>query len=361
MILLVLTCFSFDAASLAILEKLNTIESLLQNPTANTSTFRVPSATSPVSPAPQIQHGPAAQTPASIHSTSSAVPPTEPTILIHPRLSVETIIAWPVFAPQRPAYDLKPLLADQTTLRTSFDETRPLLPDQSVGHDLYDRFMNSVYIFNPVLEETELQQYIRDLNHTSVRWDAVSCLVLLVYAHGCLTFSDHPRSQSESSDVRRTRDFQNAEAYFEAALKRMGVLFYDCTLIQAQCFFLAGVYLMATLRPLAAWKMFAQALTCCQTFVPDAKDTNLSIDRQLELYKSIYWACFKSELELRIELNVYENSTWDLAYPEFYPLPREEIRTHKQAIWFYYLGEIALRRLSNSMLHESDALKQADV
>lgn len=343
-----LTLYSFDAASLAILEKLNTIENLLQNPTANASASAAQSATSPVSPAPRI-HGTVIQTPASVYSAASAVLPERSTSPTRSRLSVETIIAWPVFSSQHPTYDLKSLLADHDSPGVLLDETGALSHDQTVKQDLYDRFINSVYIFNPVLEESELQQHIRDLDRTGIRWDAISCLVLLVYAHGYLASSDLPRSQKESLDFRRTRHFQNAEAYFDAALRRVGVLFYGCTLIQAQCFFLAGAYLMATLRPLTAWKMFAQALTCCQTFVPDTKQASTGIDRQLELYRSVYWACFKSELELRIELNVFENSIWDLAYPEFYPLPREEVWTHKQAIWFYYLGEIALRRLSNSM------------
>lgn len=87
----------------------------------------------------------------------------------------------------------------------------------------------------------------------------------------------------------------------------MGLLLCSSGIIEAQNFFLAGVYLMTTMRPVEAWKMFVQALACCQGFVPSSDveggtDPTLGDDgshgRQSEsqLYKSIYWTCFKSEL-----------------------------------------------------------------
>lgn len=94
---------------------------------------------------------------------------------------------------------------------------------------------------------------------------------------------------------RQTVEFKRAEHFFEAAQKRMGLLLCRSTVVEAQCFFLAGVYLMATLRPLEAWKMFVQALTCCQAFVPEQ---SAGEDRESEqrLQEGIYWTCFKSEL-----------------------------------------------------------------
>lgn len=74
----------------------------------------------------------------------------------------------------------------------------------------------------------------------------------------------------------------------------MGQLLYDSSLAQAQAFFLAGVYLMSTMRPFEAWRMFVQALACCQTFVsPSSDDPH---NKESQLHKSIYWTSFKSEL-----------------------------------------------------------------
>lgn len=55
--------------------------------------------------------------------------------------------------------------------------------------------------------------------------------------------------------------------------------------------------------------------------------------------------------ELRLELNVFQNSIWDLTYPLEYPTPPEGLRTNREAVWYYYLAEIALRRLSNRILN----------
>jgi hypothetical protein len=53
---------------------------------------------------------------------------------------------------------------------------------------------------------------------------------------------------------------------------------------------------MTTLRPIEAWKMFVQALACCQG-IPISNNTNdLRSQEELQLQQSIYWTCFKSEL-----------------------------------------------------------------
>jgi len=55
--------------------------------------------------------------------------------------------------------------------------------------------------------------------------------------------------------------------------------------------------------------------------------------------------------ELRLELNVFENSIWDLTYPAFYPSPPDGLKSQREVVWYYYLGEIALRRLGNRILN----------
>lgn len=76
----------------------------------------------------------------------------------------------------------------------------------------------------------------------------------------------------------------------------MGLLLCGSGVIEAQCFFLAGVYLMATLRPIEAWKIFVQALACCQSFSSNLTIPNARTDDEFRLEESIYWTCFKSEL-----------------------------------------------------------------
>lgn len=55
--------------------------------------------------------------------------------------------------------------------------------------------------------------------------------------------------------------------------------------------------------------------------------------------------------ELRLELNIARNSVWDLTYPAFFPSPPEGLESQSEAVWYFYLAEIALRRLGNRILN----------
>jgi hypothetical protein len=92
---------------------------------------------------------------------------------------------------------------------------------------------------------------------------------------------------------RHGEQFQRADAFFQAAQKRMGLLLCSSGIVEAQVFFLAGVYLMMTMRPFEAWKMFVQALASCQAFSPAPGD---SYEESTQLHRTIFWTCFKSEL-----------------------------------------------------------------
>jgi hypothetical protein len=96
-----------------------------------------------------------------------------------------------------------------------------------------------------------------------------------------------------SVEFRTTSRFHRAEAFFQAAQKRMGALLFGSGITEAQAFFLAGVYLMTTMRPVEAWRTFVQALTCCQSFQSATSD---AAAEEAQLQHGIYWTCFRSEL-----------------------------------------------------------------
>ncbi|CAK7210466.1 Zcf27p [Sporothrix bragantina] len=250
-------------------------------------------------------------------------------------------------------------------------------------------FFDNVHVFNPILEEDDVQDYVKMIRFQGIGWDAVSCLTLLIYALGtvCTMFGrDYSGEVVRPSDFRQSAGFHEAEAYFLAAQKRMGMLLCRSGVIDAQCFFLAGVYLMTTLRPVEAWKMFVQALACCQGFLvpiesaitaaaaaggggaamtsPSAASTTTEDGSNPK--RRIYWACYKSELELRLELNPSQKDVWDLTYPTFFPSPPEALKARDETAWYFYLAEIALTRLKNrilSHLYKSDthATKEANL
>ncbi|CAK7217250.1 Zcf27p [Sporothrix eucalyptigena] len=248
-------------------------------------------------------------------------------------------------------------------------------------------FFDNVHVFNPILEEEDVQDYVKMIRFQGIGWDAVSCLTLLIYALGtvCTMFGrDYSGEVELPSDFRQSAGFHEAEAYFLAAQKRMGMLLCRSGVIDAQCFFLAGVYLMTTLRPVEAWKMFVQALACCQGFLVPiesaitaaaagggvAATTSPSAASTTEdgsnPKRRIYWACYKSELELRLELNPSQKDVWDLTYPTFFPSPPDALKARDETAWYFYLAEIALTRLKNrilSHLYKSDtqATKEANM
>ena len=76
----------------------------------------------------------------------------------------------------------------------------------------------------------------------------------------------------------------------------MGLLLSRSGLLEAQCFFLAGAYLMATIRPLEGWKMFVQALASCQAIYGSSVASSMDNERDKRLHETIYWTAFKSEL-----------------------------------------------------------------
>jgi hypothetical protein len=117
---------------------------------------------------------------------------------------------------------------------------------------------------------------------------------LLVYALGFI--SEPFNSTSTSSVSTESSAFQQAESCFSAAQKRMGILLSRTGIMEAQCFFLAGVYLMSILRPIEAWRMFVQAMACCQGFHTSNTADHSQIEDEQKIQNSIYWTCFKSEL-----------------------------------------------------------------
>lgn len=266
-------------------------------------------------------------------------------------MNVENVLSWLPFDDQSPILDLKGLLNQSVTdfpSNSAFDDADQIASEEA----LVQSFTDHVLIFNPVIEEARVQRYVRDARFNGIGWDAQSCLLLLIYANGALVSAGGPVSPSaDASDSRQQTYFRRAESYFSAAQRRLGMLLCRSGVIEAQCFFLAGVYLMACIRPLEAWKMFVQALACCQSFYSGRSPTPGETESDRRLNESIYWTCFKSELELRLELNVSENSVWDLTYPSFFPSPPDELKEQREIVWYYYLAEIALRRLGNRVLN----------
>lgn len=172
---------------------------------------------------------------------------------------------------------------------------------------------------------------------------------------------------------------------------------------------------MYTLRPIASWNHFHQAsttyhlylkLTCGpnggDTFSPNFQHLSLKTKVERRIEQSLYWSCFKSECEFRVELPLPQSEIADFEYPNLFPSPPSpaaagmsprttppsvlhasddldfnhvlggpammggspglnsddtDIRQHSKRLcneeesWYYYLTEIALRRIGNRIIN----------
>jgi hypothetical protein len=288
----------FDPASLAILQRFDALEQLIR--TSFNSSERSNQGNRSL---PLLSTSTDLESPALERANDS----------ISCYINIEAVLSWPIFENQDfdRRLDLKSLLQDNHEYGAS--NSLSLTPDfeDSEANQLLQQFLDNVHIFNPILEEAKIKGYVRNAHSKGISWDAESCLLvsyekipsgrlysraqLLIYALGSIATPYEKATGETSSNFRRSKKFKQAESLFFAAQKRMGMLLCKGGVVEAQCFFLAGVYLMSTLRPMEAWRMFVQAVACCQSFQkPRHIDMNHEEEPQLE--QSIYWSCFKSEL-----------------------------------------------------------------
>lgn len=148
---------------------------------------------------------------------------------------------------------------------------------------------------------------------------------------------------------------------------------------------------MYTLRPLVSWQYFTQASAIYQLYVKTTyglsnTESNIAeaIERmsnrvsvkQRRLEQSLYWSCFKTESEFRVELPLPQSEIASYDHPQMFPSPptpgglepgtplddkgdgeQSELRAHSKRLcneeesWYYYLTEIALRRIGNRIVN----------
>lgn len=84
-----------------------------------------------------------------------------------------------MFNSQAPNLNLKRLLSGQGD---NVHQNLSLATDFEPGAEehLLQRFLDTVFIYNPVLEESDLHQYIREIQFNGLGWDARSCLLVSI-------------------------------------------------------------------------------------------------------------------------------------------------------------------------------------
>ncbi|PLB53926.1 hypothetical protein P170DRAFT_504800 [Aspergillus steynii IBT 23096] len=352
---------SFDPASIQIIERLNQLQSAVGR--CETGIQHLAGGRKALSA--ENFHG------SEISSPQSTSAPIDWDRLLPP--SIEIICRWPTLGLAGTEY----LLSTSTTSpghseresTVSMDDLQPRLM-----RALVDRFFQYVHVKNPILNERSTRRLFSTFCEEGLDWSPESCLALLVLALGATAtpFED------ESLGRKDPETLSHARCFYKAAQKRLGTLIGTPNrVLEAQCFFLSGVCAMTFFQRDIAWRFFLQALACCQQFrfrllegsdeqlrasASPIGESSLSVqERSLTTEQAIYWSAWKSERELRRDLQApdFTLSQAEFAiYPPFFPTPPaiEEERHHgtvdkvHQLSWYFYLSEISLRRLASCIV-----------
>ncbi|OAR01397.1 hypothetical protein LLEC1_04629 [Akanthomyces lecanii] len=298
----------------------------------------------------------------------------------HPA-SADTVLCWEIFEDKFPANALisslfKPNLADAVEDLIAAPSRLSPLDEENIP-SLVDKFLQNVHTKNPILDVEALVKHGRRCADQGIGWDGRSCLVLLACALGSVVkpfdksipqssnvyrCADYPmRQPAGSSSTMYAKELKQADSCFALACRRLGSLKYS--LLGAQCHFFAGA------------GDVGGAL--------NAPSSQLdSTTRKLKrLEQSLYWSAFKSECEFRVELPLQQSEISLSEYPDMFPSPpspiptenssddgttdghtlidAEELELRQHAVrlcneeesWYYYLTEIALRRIGNRIVN----------
>lgn len=210
-----------------------------------------------------------------------------------------------------------------------------------------NNFFDFVHVKNPILDERETRSSMKQMSIDGPSWNSESCFHLLLLANGAYA---KPFPERSIDDPSRT-DFetQNAKSLYQSAQKRISCLPHASYELQAKCYFYSGVFLMSSLQPFEAWRMFLQGLAACQSFstlLSEENASHTSHDKHAE--ESLYWSCWKSERELRIELGLPDFTSSGFDHPKMFPSLPHNCEHSQLRAWYFYLSEISLWRLETS-------------
>ncbi|PVH72481.1 hypothetical protein DL98DRAFT_470364 [Cadophora sp. DSE1049] len=298
----------------------------------------------------------------------------------------DLILAWPIFDGKYLTDCLQDAIFDSTGMIGSSDSAsqavdRPLgtkpvtsgLSETEIS-GLIENFLAAVHTKNPILDENMLKRSANSIIEDGLSWDGPSCLVLLACALGAIaipfeasftqiTFDPHMFRQLERNHA--PQNFEKADTYYLLARRRIGLL--SQSIVASQCHFLSGVFLMFALKPVQAFHEFHHASLIFQVYLKCNRSSPKSPQTQ-RLEQRMYWSCFKSECEILSEIPLPESGIADFEYPHLFPSPPDprnfavSLGFNESALdptssliqqqsWFYYLSEIALRRIGNRVLN----------
>ena len=211
-------------------------------------------------------------------------------------------------------------------------------------------FFEKVNVWYAIVNPNAWHSYYRTAISQGFRSGAESCASLLVLALG--------QAAHYGQSISRVPQGQLVPgmSYFAAAWSLLPNLITRNDVLTAQCHILAAAYLMYLVRPLEAWNLLYNTSMKMQLLLssPD------NIPPQLkELSERVYWDALMIESDLLAELDLPHSGV--VQYEESMRLPRSfpydsttpgsgDEPPGTDDLW-YFLAEIALRRLLNRVSH----------
>lgn len=275
------------------------------------------------------------------------------------------LLQWPVIR------DLVSRQCDQQALmqlelvRPGLDLHPPASLDLNLAHEAgkpaaYIRsFFNKVNVWYAVVNPYTFTTLCRQASAVGFQYGVETCIVLLVLALGQAAESDQSIALLPPSQP------PPGTAYFNAAWLLMPMLMMRNDVQSAQCHVLAAAYLMYLVRPLEAWNLLCSASTKLQLLL----QTPAAIPEQVrELSERIYWNIVMIESDLLAELDLPHSGIVQLEesirLPRSFPYDAAMIGSDdlpgSDDIW-YFLAEIAMRRLLNRVSHMIYSQKQKSI
>ncbi|EMC95918.1 hypothetical protein BAUCODRAFT_123202 [Baudoinia panamericana UAMH 10762] len=271
----------------------------------------------------------------------STIPPHHTTPALH-------LLQWPVIRDLISRQCDPGVLVQLEMSREPLNLTRHYSLDFTNMTTYTQAYFDRVNVWYAIVNPYAWTQYYQNAASMSFRSGAESCVVLLVLALG-------EAAHSGISISRLPHDVTPpGMSFFAAAWKILPSLMIKNDVLSAQCHIMAAAYLMYLVRPLEAWNLLCNASMKQQLLL---SSPHAIPPHQRELNERVYWNTLMIESDLLAELDLpqsgivqfEENMRLPRSFPYDAPSPGAEL-PGSDDLW-YFLAEIALRRLLNRVSH----------
>lgn len=370
---------TFDPASLCILDRLAVIESSLRNIDRVVSTH---------SAHPTTRSTPGDYPSAELLAGNSSPSWTSKSFLSSSRVNTDSVLAWPVFQKalsEVPKWTFLDQHGEIVSSHLRVSSPRQLNPgpansQQQLGllhfsidweslQPFLDQYFRRANNKNPVLDRLDVQQLYEIICERGPAWDCSTCLVLIVCALGVLapdwTYRKPETTALAAQSLPRVpgalKELRMADRFYQAARELLGLALITSDLRSIQCLCLAGIYHMYRLDCVTAIRMFHVAGNALQTFLSTMETEMASaLERdEIDAMQRLLWTCAKSERELLAEVPIGTLAITHFKQFERYPQPpqtpsfgntEDNWQSVQEDSWYYYLAEIALRRIADDII-----------